>query len=303
MKILVVGGQGMLGQELMACFPATEFTVVNYGLPELDITNEKSVHHVVDSVHPDIVINAAAFTAVDLAETEIDLAYAVNRDGPKHLGLSCRRMGVPLIHISTDYVFDGKSGRPYREQDPPSPLGIYGKSKWAGEEAIRQCHDKHIIIRTAWLYSIYGNNFVKTILRLASQQTELRVVNDQFGSPTSAKDLARAIQNICVNLGVGGTRDEWGDYHYCGAGETTWFEFARFLIEEGKEFAPLRVQRILPLSTAEYPTPAKRPQYSVLDCAKIQKVFGVLTNHWETSVRNCIKELYACPSLLPTTSS
>jgi len=302
MRVLVVGYQGMLAQELLPCLQANGHTVINKGLPEIDICDSRAVQCMIDAASPDLVANAAAYTAVDQAEASQEIAFSVNRDGAKHLAQHCREAGVPLIHISTDYVFDGTQTRPYRVEDPTSPLGVYGRSKWEGEEAIRQCHDQHIIVRTAWLHSIFGSNFVKTMLRLANARKDLRVVSDQYGCPTWAKDLARAIVTICNRIGEGDELVEWGTYHFCGAGETTWYDFAKVVIDEGRKYAPLIVEQIEPVPTIAYPTPAQRPQYSVLDCSKISNSFGIQPPYWESSVRHCVEELCLCPTSLPITS-
>ena len=283
----------MLSQELIPNLQQAGFEVVNEGLPELDITQSDRVRLRLHAVQPQIVINAAGYTAVDQAESKRELAFAVNRDGPKHLAKTCRRLGMPLVHVSTDYVFDGTSKCPYREDDNAEPLGIYGKSKWEGEEVIRSVHAEHMIVRTAWLYSVHGHNFLKTILRLAGERKELQVIDDQYGCPTWAKELAVALTKICHRIRMDGHSSPWGSYHFCGRGKATWFGLACMAIQEAKRYATLRIEQVLPISTEAYGAPARRPAYSVLDCSKISRVFGVHPSEWVTSVGHCVREIYS----------
>ena len=292
MKILVVGSHGMLSQELNSCLSSTEFSVVNCGLPKLDITKKKTISEIFDEEGPNLVINAAAYTEVDLAETNPEIAYAVNAEGPRNLAKQCCKMDIPLIHISTDYVFDGTRRSPYHENDIPRPMGVYGKSKLEGERAVQECHGKHIIIRTSWLYSVYGRNFLKTMLQLGKERVELRVINDQWGCPTSAKDLAYAINALCLKGVNGISSANWGVYHYCGAGLATWYDFASYIIQEARPYLKLAVQHVVPILTAEYKTVAPRPLYSVLDCSKIYRVFGISARNWKLSSRQCMQEIH-----------
>ena len=284
----------MLSQELVQYLQHQGFDVANGGLPELDITKEDRVNQSLHDVQPQIVINAAAFTEVDQAESNREVAFAVNRDGPKHLAQFCHRASIPLIHVSTDYVFDGTKTRPYRENDSAMPVSVYGKSKWEGEENIRSVHDKHIIIRTAWLYSVYGNNFLKTILRFAGEKRELQVIDDQHGCPTWTKDFAGALTKICHRIKINGHDAPWGTYHFCGEGETTWFGLANVVLQAAKQYTSLQVEQVLPIATEAYRAAARRPSYSVLDCSKIKRVFSVQPSEWVNSVQHCVQELYAC---------
>jgi len=296
-NILIIGKDGMVAQELRECFRTTGIDVVCQGRPEVDLCKPQTIRDVLLHDPPSVIINAAAYTAVDQAETEPDLAFATNRDGVKCLAEVSHGLGIPLIHISTDYVFDGKSRRPYREEDPKAPLGVYGQSKWDGEEAVRQCHPHHIILRTAWLYSMYGKNFLKTIVARAKAGKDLRVVNDQHGCPTWAKDVASAVVVITQMIQEG--KDVlWGTYHFCGAGETTWYEFAQAIIKRAQDISPFKSGRLDPIATDGYPTLAKRPLYSVLDCSKIDQVFGIQSPSWHESMQQCVKELCACPDFL-----
>ncbi len=297
MKILIIGKHGMLAQELLGCFRAAEFDVVCKGRPEIDLCQPDTIREVPLHDQPSVIINAAGYTAVDHAESHPEQAFATNRDGVRCLAESAHRFGIPLIHLSTDFVFDGKSPRPYREDDPASPLGVYGQSKWEGEEAVRQCHPQHIILRTAWLYSLYGRNFLKTILIRAKENQELRIVNDQWGCPTWAKDVASALVVIVQKI-----RDDkeipWGTYHFCGSGETTWYGFAQAIIKQAQEISPFQAKGIIPINTEDYPTLVKRPAYSALDCSAIHQAFGLRSPQWQDSLGHCLKELLACPDLL-----
>jgi dTDP-4-dehydrorhamnose reductase len=288
MKLLVLGAGGQVGHELRR-YPWPAGTILTaLDRNRLDITRREAVIATIAGEHPDIVVNAAAYTAVDRAETERDDAWAANCDGPGHLAASCRATGIPLIHISTDYVFDGTKKGPYREDDPIKPLGVYGASKEAGERAVRRALREHIILRTAWVYSAHGHNFVKTMLRLAGERPVLRVVADQTGSPTAAADIAGAIAAIvqCVSAG----NAAWGTYHFTGAGAVTWHGFARAIFEGAEVWRgpPPRVEAI---TTADFPTPARRPANSVLDCARIGAAFGVVPRPWRAALADTLAEL------------
>jgi len=290
MTILVVGDRSMLAQDLLPCLQQAGFAVLGHGRPALDITQAASIAAVFEAVRPDICINTAAYTAVDRAESEAAAADAVNRDGIARLAVTCRATGTALIHLSTDYVFDGSASRPYREEDAVAPLGIYGRSKWEGEEALRRLHPQHLIVRTAWLYGHHGSNFVKTMLRLASERQVVRVVHDQYGCPTWTRDLARALTVLCQRVARARHACPWGTYHFCSAGQTTWYGFARAIFAQVSSPETLQVQRVEPIPTTAYPTPARRPAYSVLDCAKIRAAFGITPRPWQESLRDCMQE-------------
>ena len=302
MKVLVIGHQGMLAQALRRCLQRNDVTTVSQGRPGLDITQPDLIRRVLKTVRPDIVINASAYTAVDRAEEEKDQAFAVNRDGIGHAADACREMDIPLLHVSTDYVFDGKARAPYREDDLPAPLGVYGESKRQGEVVLGVRHRQHLIVRTAWLYGHDGHNFVKTMLRLAREREVLRVVDDQYGCPTASQDLASALVAICHHISHRRAADPWGTYHFGSAGQTTWYGFAQAIIEEAAAFERLRVRELIPIPTADYPTAAARPAYSVLDCSKIEAVFGITPRPWRHSLRDCVRELYTCIPTSPKTS-
>ena len=262
--ILVVGANGMLGRDLMTVLPG-ELRGVDIG--EIDITSPESVRTVLLTLKPDVVVNVAAYTDVDGCETNRDLAFAVNGDGVGHLARVSADIGAKLVQISTDYVFDGGKGSPYREDDPTGPLSVYGQSKLLGEQNARLNPD-HLIIRTQWLYGLHGKNFVETMLRLAAERTELSVVDDQIGSPTWTVDLARAIRSL-IEAGARGT------YHAANSGYCSWNEFARAIFAEtGMKIA------VKPMSTTELNRPAPRPLYSTLDCGKLVRDTGFIPQGW-----------------------
>jgi len=282
MKIILIGNQGMLGRDLQSRLQNASYVTKGLDIDELDITQPDDIL--------DLVINCAAYTAVDKAESEPELAFSVNRDGPANLSDACKKLKIPLIHISTDYVFDGNAKSPYREDDPTGPVGVYGESKWAGEEAIRSRLREHLIVRTAWLYGVHGNNFVKTILRLAHEKSELRVVADQEGCPTWTGDLSDALLAVVDRIYRDRTGLLWGTYHFCGSGTASWYDFARAIMQQASKRESLRALRLTPITTSEYPTPAKRPKRSVLDCTKIERVFSICPKQWREGLRRMLEE-------------
>ncbi|MBU4388741.1 MAG: dTDP-4-dehydrorhamnose reductase [Proteobacteria bacterium] len=290
MKILVIGSKGQLGHELLIQGNNFGYEILPADLPDLDITDKTQVKHWLEKFRPSFLVNAAAYTNVDKAETEQNLAFAVNRDGPANLAEICALFKVPLIHISTDFVFDGKKSSPYTESDPVSPLSIYGKSKQEGENEVRSRLKKHIILRTAWLYGVHGQNFVKTMLRLGKEKEVINVVADQFGSPTSAADLAAAILNIISRIKYSGDIN-WGTYHYCGLGITTWHGFAEEILNLTRHYISIKTKNVKPISTAEYPTKAIRPPFSALDCGLIKKNFEISLKPWQDSLKTVIRQL------------
>ncbi len=283
-KILITGANGQLGNEIRvisALFPQFQFIFTD--IDTLDLCNKEEVDYFVGSNSFGYIVNCAAYTAVDRAEDDEETAYTVNRDAVMHLAQSAQKIGAKIIHISTDYVFDGKASVPYRETDTTHPQSVYGKSKLAGEEILKKYCPESIIIRTAWLYSSFGNNFVKTMIRLGKEKDSLNVVYDQKGTPTYAADLALTIMEIISwvekkeNLPI-------GIYHYSNAGETNWYDFALKI----HELAGITTCRVSPVTTEEYPVKASRPQYSVLDKHKIQQTFQLTIPHWEESLKKCI---------------
>jgi dTDP-4-dehydrorhamnose reductase len=295
-KTVLFGSSGQLGVELVERLKRLDGSCVCCDLPQYDISDLQSVSAVIRDEKPDGVINASAYTAVDLAEDNRETAFKVNGDGPAHLAACCSAAGIPLIHVSTDYVFDGRGSVPYRESNAVNPLGVYGASKAAGENAVRETLREHIILRTAWLYGVYGNNFVKTMLRLGKSNETIRVVDDQFGCPTSAADLADAVMGVLERIRSDRGGAVWGTYHYCGKGITTWFNFAERIFQCAREFGPLAVKNLVPISTEEYPVKAARPAYSALNCDKIEKNFGISTCPWPASLEKTIRELFTNPS-------
>jgi len=285
-RILITGINGQLGQELQQTL--ADYDVIGVGRETLDLTQPDKISQMMDEVRPELVINAAAYTAVDKAESEPEITKATNAIAPGILAKEAQKMGVPLIHISTDYVFDGSQSRPYLDTDPTNPLGVYGQSKLAGEQAIRENCNLHIILRTAWVYGVGGKgNFVKTMLKLGVEREEIRVVADQVGSPTWTGDLASAIAQLLPQLNPEIT----GTYHYTNSGVASWYDFAVAIFEEAKQLGfPLKVQRIIPITTAEYPTPARRPAYSVLYCGKIAAVLATHPPHWRQALRQMLAE-------------
>ena len=292
MKVLITGANGQLGRELVRLAERVDFEVHSFNRQQLDITNKNQIEQIFSRISPSLVINAAAYTQVDRAENESDLAYAVNKNGPAYLARYCDDNHLALIHISTDYVFDGTKGRPYQESDPIAPLGVYGQSKAQGETAIRSILPNHIIVRTSWLYGVYGNNFINTILKLATEKTTLRVVADQLGSPTSAADLANAVMTIATKISAN-EKIDWGTYHYCCKGITTWHALAEKIIELATPYAALKTRHVEAITTAEWPTPAKRPPYSVLDCSRLKSRFGIEPEPWQQSLKHTIDRIFA----------
>jgi dTDP-4-dehydrorhamnose reductase len=286
-SILLIGSNGQVGKELQQILPSYG-DIISVERPTVDLALPDTLRNVIRSKQPQIIINAAAYTAVDKAESEPELASAINAIAPLIIAQESQNLGAFLIHISTDYVFDGNGYRPYQESDATNPLSIYGKTKLAGEEAIRETCAHHLILRTAWVYGTFGkSNFVKTMLRLGSERQEIRVVADQIGSPTWAQDIAAVIAQTIPQL----TPEISGTYHYTNSGVASWYDFAVAIFEEAQQLGfPLKVERIVPITTAEYPTPARRPAYSVLACGKISAVLETHPPHWRQRLRQMLKD-------------
>lgn len=279
MKILVSGGRGQLGRSVALRGAAGGHAISAPDLDELDICDEGAVARRLVADAPELVINAAAYTGVDQAEADRARAFAVNRDGAGAVARACAARGVRLLHVSTDYVFDGGATRPYREDDPIAPLGAYGQSKAEGERAVHAAGGT--VVRTSWLFAARGPSFVQTMLRLARARSVLRVVADQHGCPTWAEDLAQAL------IGLGGQARLASTYHYCNDGPTTWHGFATAIVEEARRHRPLACERVEAIATAEYPTPARRPAYSVLDTARIRSL-GIVPPPWTIGLQRVI---------------
>jgi dTDP-4-dehydrorhamnose reductase len=290
MKLLLLGANGQLGQEITAAAPA-EINVISRARAQTDVADAAMIAAAFAEAEPDVVVNAAAYTKVDKAETERENAFRVNAAGPGVIAETAAASQIPLIHISTDYVFDGLKRSAYVETDSTAPLGVYGASKLAGEQAVRNRHQKHVILRTSWVYGRYGTNFLKTMLRRADEQVELRVVADQRGCPTSTVDIAAAILTIAPRLVATGARD-WGTYHFAGEGETNWWEFAGEILNERERITGKRA-KISAISTSEHPTLARRPMNSVLNSSLIRKTFGLRAKPWRHSVKEAVGVLLA----------
>jgi len=286
-KILVFGANGQVGRAIISRAPGL---ALGFDRSAVDICAEDAVRQTVRDHPPAAIVNAAAYTAVDKAELEPDAALRVNRDGAAILAEAAASAGVPFIHLSTDYVFDGTKRTPYREDDPIAPLGAYGISKAEGEHAVRTTSARHVILRTAWVYSPYGTNFVRTMLRLASERAELRVVDDQAGCPTAAADIASTIIAILERAKLPGFTG-WGTYHFCGANVVTWYSFAT-LIFEAAEMYGQKAPRLIPISTADYPRGARRPAYSVLAMDKLEATFGLKPRPLRQSLAECLDVLF-----------
>lgn len=286
--LLIIGASGQVGREL--CRRAGGRAVTAVDRSRLDITSRDAIRDLIRALRPDVVINAAAYTAVDRAEAEPDAAHAANAQAPGHMAEACAEYGAALLHISTDYVFDGSGVRPWREDDPVAPMGVYSVSKAEGEKAVRAALDRHVILRTAWVVSPFGNNFVKTMLRLAGEREELRVVADQMGGPTVAADIADALLTIADWVAVADDSRLFGTFHFCGGPCASWHEFATEIVRLGAAHGG-RCPRVSAITTADYPTPAKRPVNSRLDCGKIEAVYGITQPDWRRSVAGVVAEL------------
>lgn len=286
--VALVIGTGQLGQEL-ARAPSSRLRVKVAGRDSIDVTDAAATRDVIRHIRPGVVLNAAAYTAVDKAEAEPAAAFAVNRDGPAALAAVCAELSIPLIHVSTDYVFDGDGG-PYTEKSEVGPRSVYGDSKLQGETEIRSRLDRHIILRTAWLFSAFGNNFVKTMLRLSATKNEIQVVDDQFGCPTPAAALAQAMIKL-AETAAGGASPAWGTYHFAGRPATTWRRFAELTFAQAAEIGLIdRAPNVIPITTAEYPTAARRPANSVLNCDALAAL-GLTAPDWRAGLADMLDEL------------
>ncbi len=292
--IVVVGANGQVGRELASQARARGSAMTAFDRQALDITDDRAVPQVLAAVAGlGVVINAAAYTQVDRAEDDAQRAWAVNATGPRVLAAACQALDVPLIHLSTDYVFDGRATNPYHPTAPTNPLGVYGQSKWAGEQAVRASGARHLIIRTSWVFSPWGHNFVKTMVRLAKEREVLRVVADQQGNPTGADSLAAALLALTEPL-ENGADVAWGTYHFCGTPPTTWWGLAEATVAEARRYGPLAVRSIDPITSADYPTKAPRPAFSALDCRGLTAL-GLSPPLWRDSLARTVEVLLAHP--------
>lgn len=288
MKLLITGASGQLGQAFVRLLSDNEsFSYTAYSHREMDICSVVAVDNRVERDKPDVIINAAAYTAVDRAEDEVDQAFAVNRDGPGVLAKISAEAGLPIIHYSTDYVFDGEKASDWTETDTVSPLGVYGSSKLAGENVVRELNERHIILRTSWVFSPYGNNFVKTMLRLGKEREVLTVVNDQFGKPTCALEIARITLEILPRI-----TGNYGIYNLAQPETTSWFEFARSIFKDATDAGiGLTLRELQGIPSSKYPTIARRPKNSSLATEKLEDVFNISMQSWKTSLTEVISGL------------
>jgi dTDP-4-dehydrorhamnose reductase len=289
-NVLVFGAGGQVGRELMQRPTPQGLAILGLTRAQADIADHKAVEEAVQQHQPDIIVNAAAYTAVDKAESELDRAFAVNQTGPRNIAAAAQDIGAVLVHLSTDYVFDGRKTKAYVEDDPVAPVSVYGQSKAAGEREVRKTISRHLILRTAWVYAAHGSNFLKTMVRLARERKVVRVVADQYGAPTSAADLADAILTILPRLTE---RDAArGTFHLTNAGWTTWNGFAREIfigLTQSGHPAP----RLEAITSTDYPAPAQRPVMSVLDCQKILGAYGIRLRLWQDAVKATLAALLA----------
>ena len=302
MKILLTGKNGQVGDALARALRNTPHQVIAVGSADCDLAKPSAIRELIQSTKPDVVINPAAYTAVDRAESEPDLAHAINAQAPEVMAAELKKTGGSLIHFSTDYVFDGLKRSPYNELDTANPQSVYGQTKLQGEQAIAASGVNQIILRTSWVFSDHGSNFLRTMLRLAAEREELRVVNDQFGAPTSARFLATTVMRILEQMESHVRTAETpidhnpmsGLYHCSCAGHASWFDYARFAIDlarsQGAEFK-LAPDKLIAIPASQYPTPAARPANSVLDNTKLEQTFGIQRPDWQTEVQDIVKTL------------
>ena len=287
MRILVIGKNGQVGGEFPRLY-GSRGDVVLAGRGECDLSSELSIRDLVRRVRPAVIINAAAYTAVDQAERERELCFAINTAAPRVLAQEAATLDALLIHYSTDYVFNGEKAEPYVETDPISPVSVYGASKAAGEAAIAENGGRYLLLRTSWVYGAQGKNFLHTMLRLGSERSQLRVVDDQVGAPTSAGQLARGVRHVLRRLRNGAALDS-GVYHMTCAGATSWFGFAQAIFASYAD--KIAVPELTPISTEQYPTPAARPHNSVLDCGKLEQTMGLRLPRWEDALARVVEEM------------
>ncbi|MCF6218694.1 MAG: dTDP-4-dehydrorhamnose reductase [Gammaproteobacteria bacterium] len=287
MKVLITGSQGQVGRELMALAASHGCEAVGFERNTLDITDQVAVQKTVAQQQPDAVINAAAYTAVDKAESDAEAALAVNATAVGYLAQACADLKIPLVHISTDYVFDGSKQGAYFEGDALSPLGVYGETKLAGEEAVKTMCSAYYILRTSWVFSPHGSNFVKTMLRLAAERETLGVVADQHGKPTSAQEIAKTVYRMLMS-----NKRAWGTYHIAQPNVTTWFDFAEAIFLEAKnQHMALKISTLNAIASKDYSTPAKRPVNSELNCTKLEETFEIKLQPWAESLTEVINTL------------
>ena len=305
MRLLITGWQGQLSQALVAqAVRCGTIEACAVGRPALDLCSLPTIERAMADVRPSLVINTAAYTAVDAAESDVEAAFALNAEGAGQIAKAAARKGVPIIHVSTDYVFDGTKASPYVESDATNPINVYGRSKLAGEEAVARANPRHIILRTSWVYSATGKNFIKTMLRLAAERPQVSVVSDQIGCPTFAPHLADAILRIAHAIAgqdapeAARAKPRWGIYHAAGSGETSWHGLANDLFAQAAARG-VKVPAVTAIETASFPTPARRPGNSRLDCTKLAAAFDVRQPDWQVGVGACLDDLGipGCPGI------
>ena len=290
MKVLITGAGGQVGKEIMQIKKNFDIQLIGLKHNELDVTDSVSILKALNTHLPDLLINAAAYTDVEKAESEMELAYDVNRLGAKKIAEICFDRRIPLIHLSTDYVFDGKKKQPYTEWDTENPINTYGRSKFEGEVAIRSILNKHLILRTRWVFGVYGKNFVKTMLRLQKNGDPLQLISDTYGCPSGAADIAMVIMRLAYiinkNKGI-----KWGTYHYCGDHSTNWYSFAKEIFEEVSKVTGQPIPKILPISAKYYSPALQRPVNTALNCEKIEETFNIKPCHWKKGVNEVVNSL------------
>jgi len=287
MKVLITGCHGQVGTELMFLAETHGCEALGVDRDTLDITDQSAINQAMQNYKPEVVINAAAYTAVDKAESDVQAALAVNATAVTYLAEACAKDAIPFVHISTDYVFDGNKEGAYLEADPVSPLGVYGETKLAGEDAVKSFCEQYYILRTSWVFSAHGNNFVKTMLRLGAERKELGIVADQYGKPTSAREIARTIYAMLAH-----DSQAWGTYHVAQPESATWFDFAKAIfLAADTQGLKMEVSTLKAIKTEDYPTPAKRPKNSALDCSKLEQAFELKIRPWEISLSDVVKDL------------
>jgi len=287
MKYLVTGAKGQLGREVVFALQAEKENVIGIGREELDLGKPEQVAESIASYHADWVINCAAHTHVDKAEENEAVVFKVNRDSAKAIAEGVSSYGGCLLHVSTDFIFDGQQSHPYSEEDSANPLGVYGQSKWEGEQGVSEIIPDALILRTAWVYGIQGHNFVKTVLRLASERDELRIVDDQVGAPSWTADITRAILSLIKN-------NDKGIFHFTNEGVASWYDFANEIVSIARNLGyPVKAQHVTPISTSEFPLPAKRPSYSVMSKKKIRQSLAYPIPHWRDSLIAMMEQLKA----------
>jgi dTDP-4-dehydrorhamnose reductase len=290
LRLAVTGSQGQVARALTERGSLANVEVVVLGRPQFDLLKPASIRSALELARPDIVVSAAAYTAVDLAEANGDEAFAINADGAGEVARVAAKLGAPIVHLSTDYVFDGRLDRPYREDDLTGPIGAYGRSKLAGEQAVAAASADHAILRTAWVYSPFGQNFVRTMLNLAATRAEITVVADQHGAPTSAHDIADGVIKVATDLKAGASQAACGIFHMTAKGRTTWAEFAEAIFALSRD-ACGPFARVVPIPTSAYPTAARRPTNSLLDTSKIAREYHISLPHWREALPLCISRL------------